>query len=302
MVLTIITLLIIIAGVSITLLFSTGREMNRIARNLGDINTRESNERLRVSTTSKALRNLVIHINNILSNKQQSEIRYKNIDRELREAIANISHDLRTPLTSIRGYMQLIKNEDMDEDEKREYIEIVDKRAKSLQSLLEGFYDLSRLEAKEYEFDLKSINLYEILCDVLAGFYNEFTLKGFEPVINLSEDVPNIIGDENAVRRVFINLMQNTLKHGEKIIDISLEKHEKYLVTTFTNDAPDLKEEDVVHIFERFFTGDRMRTGQNTGIGLAITKTLVEQMGYNISAILNGEKLSIIIKWKYNRT
>ncbi len=299
MVLTIIILLIIIAGVSITLLFYDRREMKRMAHNIEDINSRESNERLRVSTSSKELRNLVVQINNTLSNKQQCEIKYKNIDRELREAIANISHDLRTPLTSIRGYMQLIKDEDIDENEKREYIEIVDKRAKALQSLLEGFYDLSRLEAKEYEFKLESINLYEILCDILAGFYNEFTLKGFEPIISLSENLPNIIGDENAVRRVFINLMQNTLKHGKKFIGISLESAGEYLVTTFANDAPELKEEDVEHIFERFFTGDRMRTGQNTGLGLAITKTLVEQMGYSIKATLNQSKLSIIIKWRY---
>ncbi|OBR89815.1 MULTISPECIES: HAMP domain-containing sensor histidine kinase [Clostridium] len=294
----IIILLGILAGISITLLFLTKSEIKHITGSLKKINDIDTNQKVTLSFQNRSLQNLAREINKNIDKKQQTEVKYKHMDMELRQAIANISHDLRTPLTSIIGYIQLIKSDDLSKDEKNEYIDIILNRAKSLKMLIAGFFDLSRLEANEYAFELESISLSNILCELIASFYNDFTNKEIEPLIEIDESVPEIIGDENAIRRVFSNLIQNALKHGDKFISVSLKKDENYIVTSFTNNANNLNPDDIDHLFERFFTGDRTRTGKNTGLGLAITKALVEQMGHSITANFKDNKLSIIIKWK----
>ncbi|OAA86872.1 sensor histidine kinase [Clostridium ljungdahlii] len=294
----IIILLGILAGISITLLFLTRSEIKHITGNLKKINDIDTNQKVTLSFQNRSLRNLAREINRNIDKKQQTEVKYKHMDMELRQAIANISHDLRTPLTSIIGYIQLIKSDNLSKDEKNEYMDIILNRAKSLKMLIAGFFDLSRLEANEYAFELESISLSNILCELIASFYNDFTSKGVEPLIEIDESAPGIIGDENAIRRVFSNLIQNALKHGDKFISVSLKKDGNCIVTTFANNANNLKPDDIDHLFERFFTGDRTRTGKNTGLGLAITKALVEQMGHSITANFKDNKLSIIIKWK----
>lgn len=294
----IIILLGILAGISITLLFLTRSEIKHIAGDLEKINNIDTNQKVTLSFQNRSLQNLAREINKNIDKKQQTEVKYKRMDMELRQAIANISHDLRTPLTSIIGYIQLIKSDNLSKNEKNEYMNIILNRAKSLKMLIAGFFDLSRLEANEYAFELESISLSNILCELIASFYNDFTNKEIEPLIEIDESAPEIIGDENAIRRVFSNLIQNALKHGNKFISVSLKKEENYIVTTFINNADNLNPDDIDHLFERFFTGDKMRTGKNTGLGLAITKALVEQMGHSITANFKDNKLSIIIKWK----
>lgn len=220
------------------------------------------------------------------------------MDLEIKQAIANISHDLRTPLTSIMGYIQLMEEDSLCEDEKKQYIDIVKRRTKSLQSLINSFYDLSRLEGNEYKFKLESLNLYNIMCDVIALFYNDFLHKGIEPILNIEEKIPLVIADDNAVRRIISNLIQNMIKYSKEFINITLKQQRNYIVMTFTNDAKDLKKEDVNYLFNRFFTADHTRSGKSTGLGLAIAKKLVDKMGHEIFAELSRDKLSIIIKWK----
>ena len=294
----IIILLGTLAGISITLLFLTKSEIKHITGDLKKINDIDTNQKVTLSFQNRSLQNLAREINKNIDQKQQTEVKYKHMDIELRQAIANISHDLRTPLTSIIGYIQLIKSDDLSNEEKSEYIDIILNRAKSLKMLISGFFDLSRLEANEYAFELESISLSNILCELIASFYNDFVNKGIEPLIEIDESTPEIIGDENAIRRVFSNLIQNSLKHGDKFISVSLKRDGNYIITTFTNNANNLNPDDIDHLFERFFTGDRTRTGKNTGLGLAITKALVEQMGHSITASFRDNNLSIIIKWK----
>lgn len=294
----IIIFLIIIAGIFATLYILLYKEVRNITNQLKEINKVKTNSKVLLSTSNKGAKKLTLEINKALEEKQKAEAEHKKMDLEIRQAIANVSHDLRTPLTSIMGYIQLMEDSRLCEDEKSQYLDIVKKRTKSLQVLIDSFYDLSRLEGKEYKFSLKSMNLYNILCDTIALFYNDFLDKGIEPIMNLEEKLPLVIVDDNAVRRVISNLIQNMLKYSKEFINISLRQQENHVIMTFTNDAKDLEKEDVEQLFNRFFTGDRTRSGKNTGLGLAITKELVEQMGHKIFAELSGGKLSIIIKWK----
>lgn len=293
----IIIFLTIILSIFVTIYILSRKEIKSIANQLNKINGTNTNAKIFISSSDKQFKKLSLEINKMLEEKQKTEAEYKRMDLELRQSIANISHDLRTPLTSILGYIQLMEDNGLSENEKKQYIDIVKRRAESLQILISGFYDLSRLEAKEYKFELKSLNLSNIMCDLIASFYNDFLSKKIAPVIDIDDLAPPVISDENAVRRIFSNLIQNVLKHGSGSVYISLKQHKDHIVTTFKNDAPDLSEEDAGHLFERFFTADRTRSGKSTGLGLAITKELVEQMGHEISAEICDGELSIIIKW-----
>lgn len=294
----IIVVLVIVLTIFVALYYLLRKNIKGVAKNLNDINSTRTNSKILISSTDNLIRSLTVEINKSLEAKKNTEAEYKRMDHELRQAIANISHDLRTPLTSIMGYMQLIEDESLPQAERKEYIDIVKKRSKALQMLIGGFYDLSRLEAKEYKFELKTMNLYNLLSDIIASYYNDFVKSGIEPHIELEENIKSVIIDENAVRRIFSNLIQNLLRYGRNDAAITLKQKEGCISTVFSNDAPDLKEEDVNHLFDRFFTGDRARTGKSTGLGLAITKQLVEQMGHKIDAKLEQGRLSIEITWE----
>lgn len=294
----IIIISIITAAVCAALYIFVRKEISDITKKLSEINNSSTNSKILVSSSDTEIRKLAVEINKTLDEKSKTEVKYKRMDTELREAIANISHDLRTPLTSIMGYIQLIEDDRISEDEKKEYIGIIKRRSESLQMLISGFYELSRLESNEYEFELKPLNLSDILCDIIASFYNDFVNHGIEPCIHVDQSAAMIIADEVAVRRVFSNLIQNMLKYSKSSVYISQKMSKDQVITIFKNDAPNLNEDDVPHLFERFFTADRTRNGNNTGLGLAIAKKFIEEMGHKIYAELDDRKLSIIIIWK----
>lgn len=288
-------ILIIIIVVLLTFIFRYKYDIKYISKQIVNSNGEYSN--IRMNTLNKDIEKLVLNINDLYEMNQKINIKIKHDEEKLRLSIANISHDLRTPLTSIMGYIQLIKDSNLSEAEKIKYINIVEKRTESLQSLISSFYELSRVESDEYKFDLKSLNLGNILCETIALFYNDFVDNDIEPNINIEDNISTIIADEKAVMRIFSNLINNILKHGEKNVTISLRKENNYMVTEFVNNAPNLKIEDVEHIFDRFFTADLTRSDKNTGLGLSITKALVEQLGYKIEAVLINGMLKIKIIW-----
>ncbi|MGL5633834.1 MAG: sensor histidine kinase [Sarcina sp.] len=251
---------------------------------------------VKTNATDSSLEKLVININRIYDENQKIKAENLRIDNELKRSIANISHDLRTPLTSINGYVQLLKNENVKEEEKAQCIEVIERRTKSLEELITSFYDFSRLQSSDYKFNLKSLNIKNLLLDNIATYYSEFVAKGIEPKIEVV-DVENIISDEVVVNRVFSNLIGNMIKHSEQDVEINLEVEEKVIVTRFINDAPDLIEEDINKLFDRFYTKDVSRANANTGLGLSITKAFIENLGSEINASLKNNKLIIEIKW-----
>lgn len=225
---------------------------------------------------------LAKNINYLYDNSQKILAKNKKIENELRQSISNISHDLRTPLTSIKGYVQLIKEDSITDKEKNDYINIVEKRVENLQNLITSFYDLSRIHGNEFKFNLKKINLKTILCDSIAMYYNNFIEKNIEPVIEIDEKIQDIISDESVVERIFSNLIGNMLKYADKNIKISLFQEENYIISKFQNLAPNLKEEDMDKLFDRFYTSDKSRSDKNTGLGLAITKSLLDKLNNKI--------------------
>ena len=243
-----------------------------------------------------AAEELLTAIKALLDLREQEEGDYRRQERAIRQQIANISHDLRTPLTSILGYLQLLEGEGLTTEERREYLAIVQGRAKALQSMIVSFYDLSRLEGGEYPLSRERVDLYHMLSELVAEFYNDF--EGFDMTVELREGLPSVTADPAGVLRVFTNLIRNAMEHGRSRMSILLYQEGDEVVSVFANDAPGLTPEDVEHVFDRFFTADKMRTGQSTGLGLAIVKALVERMGHTVSAELEGDLFRVVVRWQ----
>ncbi|EJT6164830.1 sensor histidine kinase [Clostridium perfringens] len=273
------------------------KEINRLTLELKKLNREGKIEKLRLSLPNKNIENLIVEINTLIDDKRKMENIYKEKDKELREAIANMSHDLRTPLTSIMGYVYLLNDDKLDKEERKEYLKIIEKRSLVLNDLITNFYGLSRIQADQYEIKLEPVNLELVLGEIIAAFYETLDYKFGEPEINIEEGLGPVLGDKQALNRIFTNLIENIIKHGEGEVKISLKKKNKYIVMEFSNKAEELEPKDVNRIFEKFFTKDRMRTGQNTGLGLAIVKLLVEKQGQKIEAKKVGNRLVINIIW-----
>lgn len=273
------------------------KEINRLTLELKKLNSEGKIEKLRLSLPNKNIENLIVEINTLIDDKRKMENIYKEKDMELREAIANMSHDLRTPLTSIMGYVYLLNDDKLDKEERKEYLKIIEKRSLVLNDLITNFYGLSRIQADQYEIKFEPVNLELVLGEIIAAFYETLDYKFGEPEINIEEGLGPVLGDKQALNRIFTNLIENIIKHGEGEVKISLKKKNKYIVMEFSNKAEDLESKDVNRIFEKFFTKDRMRTGQNTGLGLAIVKLLVEKQGQKIEAKKVGNRLFINIIW-----
>lgn len=273
------------------------KEINRLTLELKKLNREGKIEKLRLSLPNKNIENLIVEINTLIDDKRKMEDIYKEKDIELREAIANMSHDLRTPLTSIMGYVYLLNDDKLDKEERKEYLKIIEKRSLVLNDLITNFYGLSRIQADQYEIKFEPVNLELVLGEIIAAFYETLDYKFGEPEINIEEGLGPVLGDKQALNRIFTNLIENIIKHGEGEVKISLKKKNKYIVMEFSNKAEELEPKDVNRIFEKFFTKDRMRTGQNTGLGLAIVKLLVEKQGQKIEAKKVGNRLVINIIW-----
>ena len=278
--------------------WSQARSLRAAARQLRERETAGSAARLRLAAPNRAAEELLEEVDRLRSAHQADRTRWREQEQSIRRQIANISHDLRTPLTSILGYLQLLEDPDLPETERREYLAVVESRAKALQSLITGFYDLSRLEGGEYPLEREPVDLHAALSGLLAAFYNDFTDAGFEVAVDLAEGLPPVWGDRGAVLRVFTSVLRNALDHGTGTLEVRLFREGDRVVSLFANQTDQLTEEDLPHVFDRFFTSDKMRTGRNTGLGLAIVKALADRMGCALRAELAGGRFTLRVAWE----
>lgn len=289
----IIVLLICIILTLLIYIFIFKREILRISKQLSKINNLEKGKKVNVVFINKEVEILGESINDSIDtlNKLREEEKIRN--EELKEMIENISHDLRTPLTSILGYVQIIKkNQVMD----LEHLNKVEEKAKELKEMLSQFFMLSIINNVNYKMDLKEVYIKEILFNEVISYYDQFKSIGIEPKINLKLKNKTILGDENSLKRVISNLINNSIKHGKKELEINLYEEDNYIILNVIND---LKEDvEVDKIFDRFYKGkDKSRSGKNTGLGLPIAKGLIKKMNGDINAYKEENRLRIEIVW-----
>lgn len=278
--------------------WAQSRSLRSAAKQLRDQEASGSTVRLRLAVPNRAAEDLLEEVDRLRQAHQADQTRWREQEQSIRRQISNISHDLRTPLTSILGYLQLLEDPALPEEERREYLAVVESRARALQSLITSFYDLSRLEGGEYPLKREPVDLHAALSGLLAAFYSDFTDGGFDVAVDLSDGLPPVWADEGAVLRVFTNLLRNALDHGGGRLEVRLFREGDRVVSLLANRTDQLTAEDLPHVFDRFFTSDKMRTGRNTGLGLAIVKALADRMGCRTRAALEDGVFTIRVDWE----
>lgn len=281
-----------------TRFFLLSRNINKVVKDFKYISENmDTNRKFKLGYPDRNLEKLLVEINNYLEETQNYKLKYIKREEDIRKEIENISHDLRTPLTSIRGYLELIDDEDITENEKKDYIQIVEKRAKVLQSLIQDFYDLSRLENNDYNFNIEIIDINKELKEQILMFYNDFEKKNIDVDIKLEEKPMFVNLDKNAIERVFHNLIQNATKYSKSKFCISMNRTDNGIIIELKNDVDDINKEELDLLFNRFYIKDNSRSRDSSGLGLTITKFLVESMNGKIEAKL--DKGYIIFKIKF---
>lgn len=257
----------------------------------------DTNRKLKINNPDKNFEKLLVEINQFLEDTQANKLKYIKREEEIRRDIENISHDLRTPLTSIRGYLELTNDETITDKEKKDYICIVEKRAKVLQNLIQDFYDLSRIENNDYNLNMEPIDVNKELREQILVFYNDFENKNIEVDIKLEENPVVVKLDKSAIKRVFNNLIQNAIKYSESKFYISLNRKDEEVIIEFKNNVQDVGKDDLSLLFNRFYMEDNSRNSDSSGLGLTIAKLLVESMNGEIQVGMDKECIVFKIKF-----
>ena len=243
-----------------------------------------------ISTRDFYMRKLAVDINVQLRLLRKERHRYQQGDLELKEAVTNISHDLRTPLTAINGYLDLLEREEKSENVQC-YLSQIKNRTEVLKNLTEELFRYSVVTSSQ---DLKPerIDVVRVLEESLLSFYAVMQEKGIRPEIELPEESVFRELDAGAVNRIFSNIISNALKYSDGDLSVVMDKNG---CVTFSNTAHNLNAVTVGRLFDRFYTVEASRN--STGLGLSIAKVLIERMGGSIEASYNEGKLNITIRF-----
>lgn len=269
-----------------------------ISSQLEDFNSRKTDKKIDMALLDKDFENLGSQINGLMESYIQENGRRIRSENELKQAIANMSHDLRTPLTSVLGYLQLLEAEDVSDEEKKDYLSIARNRTERLEILLKGFFDLSVIESPDYRLKADRVDVRRIVAATLMSFYDPLNERQVEPKITVPENSVYIMADESAVTRVVENLIANAVAYMHSDLSVTLEEKSSKVILVISNDTRNLRPEDVTYLFDRFYTADQNRSNKSTGLGLSIVKSLMLKMNGEITAVLEGDVLHIECIWE----
>lgn len=290
-------LLCIVIFFLVIYIFITQSQIKSINKQLIKRLNNNSNALISLELINKRLNKLAVNINKCL--KKEEYIRLKNIreENQFKEMIANISHDLRTPLTVIKGYQQLLEKEELTKDQK-EKIKVAQVHANELGELIEHFFEYSYLLNSEPKINIERINLTNLIMDIIMGYITLLEEKNLRISFNDS-NIKFIFADKEMITRIIQNLLRNCVQHAMGDIIIEIEEKDNYEIL-FRNKIDKNSNIDASKLFERFYTGDKARRS-NTGLGLSIVKLLSEQLGGKVEASINNYILDIKIKLPINK-
>lgn len=263
------------------------REIKRLNQEIKNIPTRASfGGRLSVNFREKTLLELIDELNQMIDAFEEKNRQVKKMEENVKLSITGLSHDLRTPLTSINGYVQLLHATN-DETKKEHYLAVIDHSVKRLLEMTEHFYDLARIETNQKEMVLSPISLFKLVEEIFLTFYEQLEKRKIALQFPEQTDDRKIIGDQLMLTRVFQNIAQNILRYAKSKAIIRYENAKDYLVFSIKNDIKRDNKMAVEKVFMRFYTEDTSRTNtEASGLGLYLSKKLVEKMNGKMEARL----------------
>lgn len=259
-------------------------EIRSIGKQLDIILSQDSSELVHAENGS--LSKLIEKINELLKEMQRSRMYYRKKSHHLEQMMTNISHDLRTPMTSAMGYLNLVIHSDLPEAEKEKELRIVEQRLIRLEELIDSFFEFSKMISSDQKPQTEPVNLTEVLQESLANYFDDFCGQEREVIFRCDWSRLMIESNRNMLLRVFDNLVGNAYKHGTGNLVVTVTQDENIFLC-FENELH-VQEIDTSAIFDEFYTTDISRTKGNTGLGLAIAKEFTRLLGGTISAEYDG--------------
>lgn len=261
-----------------------------LRRDLVERRGQDTNTLLSLPCRDRELRRLASALNDELRALRQERLRYQQGDKELKEAVVNISHDLRTPLTAISGYLQLLKSQELPPDAQR-YLGQIESRTESMKRLTEELFRYSVVVSEE-NLAREPVDLRRAVEEALLSFYGALEGRGIDPQVRLPEEPVVRQLDPSALSRVLGNILTNALKYSAGNLEVALEESGRL---TFSNSAPGLDPVAAGRLFDRFYTVEAARN--STGLGLSIAKELTQRMGGSIGAALHSGTLTVWVEF-----
>lgn len=278
-------ILTLICVVCIVKIFLMNKSIKNIAKDLEKILNEDTNNLISISTENKQIKKIANNLNVELKKLRKEKMQYENGSEELKRTITNISHDIRTPLTAISGYIELLEKESNEGisknkyEERKKYIEIIKRKTNELIELTEQLFNFSTTMDTYNKLEKEKCCINDVLEESLAEYYETFQKEKILPIIKLCKEKVYKKLNKRALTRVFDNILSNIIKYSDGEITVILERDGKII---FSNKAKKLDTTSVQKIFDRYFTVENAK--KSTGIGLSIAKQLVELNDGNIEA------------------
>lgn len=230
-------------------------------------------------------------LNELLAQKDRQHLQYDKLQKQLKQNITGLAHDIRTPLTGAAGYVQLAQ-ECGQASRQQQYLQIALDRMKELGDMLEELFLYTRLTSEAYVPDIREIQVLPLLSDCLLGMYSQFEEKGMEPQVHFQSEGFRVLADEECLQRIFHNLIRNALVHGTGTLVI--RQMDSCLI--FENQVLQTGQPDPAQMFDRFYKANSTRRKGSSGLGLFIVKELAEKMGGSVKAQLKGDQLGVLLE------
>jgi len=279
-----------------------------ITKKLNHIIDQQSTERLLVMTDEKELKELLTGINSLLDYHQEYTADGARVRMSMNRMLANVSHDLKTPLTVILGYIETIQHDKRYTVEEQDaLLSKVNDKVAEVGNLISKFFDLAKLEADDWPISIERIDVNEICRKTILGYYDTLTAKGFDVAVDISEKPVFIYADADAVTRILENLLSNAIRYGKEgnVLGLTLRESQGAVQVDVWDRGKGIKEQDIHRIFERLYTLDdaRSASAEGSGLGLTIAKRLAERMKGSIEfSSIPFEKTVFTIAFEAEKT
>lgn len=289
----IIIVLLITAGVLSVRLWCYRTQMRHMLDELYFLENNDTNSLLTSRIAVGSTQAVILAVNHLLTRYRENERRLLRENKIYRESITSISHDIRTPLTSAKGYLQMLQRQNVSEEKKAQFLSTVERRLDHLNNMLNQLFEYARIEAGELALEPEELNVGNLFAETISLFYNDFVQKGFVPEIDIAKKPCKIYADRNALVRIMENLIRNALVHGTGSFWFSVRVTEQQAVIGVSNLTDSIESYELDSIFDRFYTTGHSRSRRTTGLGLAIVKQFAQQMGGSVQATLEEGRFTV---------
>ena len=290
----------ILAGIIILqsiIMWKYQRQVKDICRQLAFLMKHDSNMLIHREFGLGGIGMLSDRLNDLLELRRKEKQYYQEKETLIADTSTNLSHDIRTPLTSLDGYFQLMEACENVEEQRR-YLNIIHERIHSLNEMLEELFMFTKLKNESYRLELTSCCINRILKETVFSYYDDWVRREIQPDIQITEEQLYIDGNKQGLSRIIQNVIKNGLDHGEKKIRIVLKREQNRAVLRISNQVTASEQIDIEHVFDRFYKADAARSKTSTGLGLSIAREFVRRMNGEIGAKI--EENEFIVEMSFN--